>query len=215
MTSQPLNQPLPDGSRRRRTRPPRGRKWAAGASSATSGPSARRGFSLLEVVVAIGVVFTLAAALFTAMGRTRADTRLAVDHLRALEIAQETIDWVLAARLDARGLQALRGQTGSLLDPATGRGVPLPEAVTGLFGRPPDVPPLCLPAQYDSAFFHRTLDLTPLPGDDGRTFLYRVTVTVAWNEGKAPRQIESVSGPPDRMKSISLSTLVADDGECY
>ncbi len=173
------------------------------------------GFSFIEIVVAVGIVISLAGILFFSMGKTRESTKRAIHHLRALEIAQETIDWARATQLDAQGLKAMLNQTGSLLDPATNKPVPLPEATTGLYSITSGTQPLAYPKQYDSAFFYRTIAVNPVPNPDGRVFLYRVTVDVSWNEGRAPEHIDSVGGKPDRMRSLTMSTLLTDDREEY
>ncbi len=54
----------------------------------------RRGFSFIEIIVATGVSLVFFGGLIYFASTTRAETSKAVNYLRALQIAQETIELV-------------------------------------------------------------------------------------------------------------------------
>jgi len=166
----------------------------------------RRAFTFLEVLVSVTVFAGVIGALLGLMRETTADTGKAIHYLRALELGQEAIDWVVSAPLDAVRRKALEGMGGSLVDAGTGRGVAIP--LGSARGFPDAAKELKYSESYNNAWFYRSIRVDPVPG---RPCLYEIQVEVAWNEGVVPAVIESAGGMPDRMRKISLSTLVFDE----
>ena len=91
---------------------------------------ARRGFTFLEILVAVAVMAATLGAFLGLMRETTDDTGKAIFYLRALELGQETIDWAVSAPLDSARRKALEGMSGSLVDAGTGKGVAVPLGAT-------------------------------------------------------------------------------------
>ena len=84
-----------------------------------------RGFSFVELVIAVAVAAILLGALLWWMARTREGGSRAIEYLRALEIAHESLEWIQATPLTPAGRRSLEAQSGSLVDAGTGRGIAL------------------------------------------------------------------------------------------
>ncbi|HNW36147.1 MAG TPA: prepilin-type N-terminal cleavage/methylation domain-containing protein [Candidatus Ozemobacteraceae bacterium] len=165
-----------------------------------------RGFTFMEILVAVTVFASVSGALLGLMRETTADTGKAIYYLRALELGQETIDWMVSAPLDAARRKALEGMGGSIVDAGSGKGAAIP--VGSSRDWPVALRELTYPDAYGQAYFYRTLQIEPV---SGRPNLFEVNVEISWNEGAPPAVIESPGGNPDRMRKIVLSTLVYDE----
>lgn len=71
---------------------------------------------------------------------------------------------------------------------------------------------LSYPEDYSPAYFYRQINVQQVsnPSLDYAPYLYQVTVTVLWNEGRTADLAK-----PDRMKKIQLSTIVLDERRGY
>ncbi|NLI76473.1 MAG: prepilin-type N-terminal cleavage/methylation domain-containing protein [Candidatus Riflebacteria bacterium] len=165
----------------------------------------RKGFTFVEVILAVVVVAAVLGGLLGWLQQTTGDAGRSIHYLRAFELGQEMLDWVLSTPLDEARRKALERLGGSLVDAQTGRSRPVPAGSTRDWPVGPQE--LAYPADYAPCFFHRHLRIEPVAG---RPTLFEVTVEVSWNEGRPPATIESVGGTPDRMRRIVLSTLVHD-----
>jgi len=179
----------------------------------SSGFSRRRhGFSFIEIVVAIGVSLVFFGGLIYFASTTRAETSKAVNYLRALQIAQETIELVQSmpfADAMASGVQIFEG---SLIDPQTGQSVKIPFHQSS--GWQPQTK--TYPEQYNNAWFYRKIRIDDLPNSVANArFMRKISVDVYWNESKKPERIESIGAEPDRMRKLSLATLIFDERESY
>ncbi|NLI75414.1 MAG: hypothetical protein GX442_03085 [Candidatus Riflebacteria bacterium] len=176
----------------------------------------RRGLSFPEIMVAVVVISLCVVPLLWVLNSSRTDTSKAINYLRAVELANEAIEWASVAPLYRKGYtnDTVRQIGGSLVT-AVGSGFsPAPIDVTpsangdwqaeGLLA-----PSLTYSEQYNSAFFFRTIDVQDVTGGIRQGFLRRVTVTVEWAEGKKPQHLDQPGG--ERNKKIVLTTLILDD----
>ncbi len=172
----------------------------------------KSGFSFIEIILATALAASLFAALIWLTTTTRAETGKSVNYLRALQLAQETIDWLNATPAGTLTAERLRLLEGSLVDPQTGKS-------TGILpGMAADTASssITYPDDYCPAWFYRKITLAkPEPAYPGARFLRKITVEIFWNEGKRPTTTDSLSENPDRMRKISLSALLLDENEYY
>ncbi|NLI79818.1 MAG: hypothetical protein GX442_25660 [Candidatus Riflebacteria bacterium] len=164
-----------------------------------------RGVSLIEVVVGIGLAAICTIPILWLMTTTRTDTAKAVNYLRAVELAQEGMEWAAIGDVSTpTGRAQICGLSGSLVEAAGSgwRPVPVPATPAGGAG------PLVYSAQYNQAFFFRTITVEDPPdGLPQSPYLALVTVTVWWNEGRVPPVLESLGGRPDRDRMVVLTRL--------
>lgn len=167
----------------------------------------RKAFSFVEIIVALTISIIFFAGVIYFASTTRVQTSKAVNYLRALQIAQETIE--LIQSMPSSGLSPAKLQVfeGSLIDPATGRSVKIPMH-SGSSWQPGIK---TYPEQYDNAYFYRKVKIEPA----GSRFLRKVSVDVYWNEAKKPDRIDAIGSEPDRMRKLSLATIIFDESEHY
>ncbi len=170
------------------------------------------GFSFIEVILATALAAGLFAALIWLTTTTRAETGKSVNYLRALQLAQETVDWLQATPSGMLTPERLRLFEGSLVDPQTEKSTGiLPGTMTRSASST-----IAYPDDYCPAWFYRKITLEkPEKEYPGARFLRRVTIEIFWNEGKRPTSTDSLSENPDRMRKISLSALLLDENEYY
>ena len=172
----------------------------------------RRGFSFIEIVVAISVSLVFFGGLIYFASTTRAETSKAVNYLRALQIAQETIELVQSMPLADAMQSGVQIFEGSLIDPQTGKSVKIPFHSSS--GWQPQTK--TYPDQYNNAWFYRKVRIDPVPaGIANARFMRKISVDVYWNESKTPERIDSIDAEPDRMRKLSLATLIFDESESY
>ena len=166
----------------------------------------RRGFSFAEIIVAIMVVTMLAVPLFYLVTSTRTDTSKAINYLRAMELANEIIEW--ANVIPFNKIMTLENAGGTLVEDLGGTmsSVKIPVQNNGMWSNL--ATELQYSNQYPVAFFYRTIDVSSITENvPWRDYVAKVTVTVSWNEGKKPDVLDS----PDRMRKITLYSLVFND----
>ncbi len=167
----------------------------------------KKAFSFVEIIVALTISIVFFAGLIYFASTTRVQTSKAVNYLRALQIAQETIELIQSMPSSEISPAKLQVFEGSLLDPATGKSVKIP--MHGGSAWQPSIK--AYPEQYDNAYFYRKIKIEPA----GSRFLRKVSVTVYWNEAKKPDKIDSIGAEPDRMRKLSLATIIFDESEHY
>lgn len=168
----------------------------------------RRGISFIESVIASVVGVFLFSTIIWFVFSTRVETDKSADYFRALQLAQEAMEWAQATPieiLDEQNQQKLSLFQGSLIDQQTGKSTKIfPSA---------DV---SYPDQYGPAFFYRQIKVEKVNDSiPNAKFLRQIRVDVFWNEGKAPAKAPATSLEPDRMKKLSLATIVMDENEHY
>ncbi len=172
----------------------------------------RKGFSFVEIVVATGVGLVFFGGLIYFASTTRVETSKAENYLRALQIAQETIELIQAMPLSDTSGSNVQIFEGSLVDPGTGMSVKIP------FNNSSGWQPFTrtYPSEYSKSWFYRKVRIAPAPaGIPNARFIRKLTVDVFWNENKVPERIETIGAEPDRMRKLSLSTLIFDESEIY
>lgn len=174
--------------------------------------SFNRGFSFVEIVIATGLAVVLFSSIIWLITSTRVETSKSINYLRALQLAQETIDWLQTIPGDQLTPDIVQTFEGSLVDPQSEKSAKIEvnkrEGNSGEQFRYPE--------NYCAAWFYRKVSLEKIDQKiPGARFLRKATVQIFWNEGKRPTTLEPLSGNPDRMRKISMSVVLFDEDEYY
>ena len=171
----------------------------------------KKAFTITEIVVATVVFVGLFTAIFLLLNTSRTETSKSINYMRAMQLAQETIDWVNSTPFEDVTDNKLSILNGSLVDSYSNKSVPIPigENANSTVTNPE------YPDDYSKCYYFRKLTIDNLDSVPNGRFLKKVTVTVYWNESKVPKKIDSTSGEPDRMRKITLSTILFNEKEYY
>lgn len=172
----------------------------------------RFGFSFIEIVIAsaIGIVFF--SGLVYLASTSRVQTTNTGNYLKALQIAQETMELVQSMPVSMLLNKKTQIFEGSLIDPSTQKSIKIPfhpsstwKPVTKTY-----------PDSYEKAYFYRKVRVESVKTSVPHArFMKKVAVDVYWNEGKKPSKIDTLGSDPDRMRKISIGTIVFNEGEIY
>lgn len=174
--------------------------------------SGKKGFSFVEIIIALFVSIIFLGGLIYFASTTRVETSKAGNYLRALQIAQETIELIQSVPVKELSQSKIQLFEGSLVDPDSRKSVQLPFHADSVWQPQTKT----YPEQYTNAWFYRKIKLEPVENSfPNSRFMQKIVVEVYWNEGKAPDKIESIGDEPDRMRKLALATIVFDEGEVY
>lgn len=174
----------------------------------------KEGLSFAEVIISVFVAMVLSIPILLLMTSTRTHTGKAINYLRAIELAHESIEWVHASILNPDTIEKFTGNSGSLVTSDAGgfksATIPL-EANPKWEGNV--IRELAYHDQYTKCFFYRKVEVKPATGFplDYLSHLFQVDVTVSWNESKYPDDPQS----EERMHKVVFSTLVCDEKREY
>ncbi len=172
----------------------------------------RRGFTFAEIIVAVLIAAMCAAPIVYMTMSSRKETSKAINYLRALELANEAIEWASLSSFEE--LEKLQNGQGSLQEQSGSGFTPVKVNL-----KPPEnqdwvteevvADQIRYSEQYLNAFFFREVAVEEIGAGNGidAGHLKKVTVTVLWNEGQVPEQLFDAK----RMRKITLSTLVGND----
>ena len=172
----------------------------------------KKAFTITEIVVATVVFVGLFTTLSLLLNTSRTETSKSINYMRAMQLAQETIDWVNSTPYEKVDNNTLSILNGSLVDSYTHNSVAIPvgENANNTVTDPQ------YPDDYSKCYYYRTVKVDNLDSVPNGRFLKKVTVSVYWNESKVPKSLVSASsGEPDRMRKIILSTLIFNEKEYY
>ena len=170
-----------------------------------------KGFTITEITIATVIFVSLFMTLFLLLNSSRSETSKSINYMRAMQLAQETIDWINSTPFEDVTDNKLSILNGSLVDSYSNKSVPIPigENANNTVSDPE------YPADYTKCYYYRKLNIDNLDSAPNGRFLKKVTVTVYWNESKVPKKIDTGSGEPDRMRKITLSTIIFNEKEYY
>lgn len=174
---------------------------------------AQRGIGFVEVLIAVLIVAASAIPVLYMVTSSRTDTSRAINYLRAVELANEVIEWGQSMRYEDLNVASFSSFVGSLADDSSGSLLPFPVGVAA-----PANPNwsadlmaqnLMYSEQYGNAYFFRQVEFEDIPGsinlNDG--MLKKMTVRVKWNEASVPGNIIN----PERDRQVELSVLLLND----
>lgn len=173
-----------------------------------------QGISLIEVLVAVLIVAVCSVPVIYMVTSSRTDTSRAINYLRAVELANEVIEWAQSVKFENLDPVRFSAFMKSLIDDSSGLVMPLPVGAT----TPENTnwtsasfadSNLKYSEQYSNAFFYREVEFEDINGstyfNDG--MMKKMTVRVKWNEGVVPTSI----GSSDRDRQVELSVLLLND----
>lgn len=174
----------------------------------------RRAMGFVEVLIAVLVVTASAIPVIYMVTSSRTDTSKAINYLRAVELANEVLEWASLAEYSQLDDSTFAAFCGSLTEESAGNLIPANLAVTA-----PENPVwkadslmsnnLSYSGQYSNAFFYREVAITDV--DDSYLqpgLLKKVTVTVKWSEAHRPANLNV---PDDRTRQVELSVLLLNE----
>lgn len=181
---------------------------------------ANDGFGFVEIIVATLIAAVCSIPIMMMISSSRSETSKAINYLRAMELANEALEWAMIATDTANLDKNLSGCGGSLIvDVGGGTTGPADVDTTepqnpkwdadGIISKD-----IGYSEQYNTAYFIRSISVVPVTADAGSEclgagYLSEVRVEVRWNEGRAPTNLMDPSG--ERMRKITLTTLVTHD----
>lgn len=171
----------------------------------------KNAFSFVEIIVALTVSIVFFGGLIYFASTTRVETSKAGNYLRALQLAQETIELIQSAPHSDLTQAKLQIFDGSIVNAQTGNSIQIPVNSASLWQ--PETKKY--PEQYNNAWFYRKAKIESVGSTGQARFLRKISVDVYWNEGKTPEKVDSIGQEPDRMRKLSLATLIFDESEHY
>ena len=174
----------------------------------------RMGMGFVEVLIAVLVVSACAVPVIFMVTSSRTDTSKAIHYLRAVELANEVIEWASLAEFSQIDDSIFSAFCGSMVEESGGGLTPVKVAVS------PTTHPvwskdalmagaLQYSEQYNNAWFFREVEISEVndsylqPG-----LLKKVTVRVKWSEAHRPANINLSD---DRNRQVELSVLLLND----
>ena len=175
----------------------------------------KKAFSLAEIVIAVILVVAAGIPILKMVTTSRTETTSSVNYFRAMELANEAIEWANVTKFSE--LEKLEGLSESIV---TDNGSSMvtkkvtavePEYKSWLESKQFNTD-ISYPNQYIHSYFYRIIEVKEIKGDNNNNIknnlLKKVTVTVKWNEGTRPSNIDIDT---NRTRQIQLSVLVIND----
>ncbi len=174
----------------------------------------RRGMGFVEVMIAVLVVTASAIPIIYMVTSSRTETSRAINYLRAMELANEVIEWAGAAEFSLIDESSLAAFCGSISEEASGG---LKTAV--LATADPENPAwladslmsgdLQYSDQYNTGFFYREVEVTEVNESYlQQNLLKKLTVRVKWSEGERPANLNLSD---NRTRQVELSVLLLNE----
>lgn len=174
----------------------------------------RHGIGFVEVVIAVLVVAVSAIPVIQMVTASRKDTTSAINYLRAVELANELVEWASVARFSELDAGSFSAFTRSLCEYDSDKLKPGAVHVVA-----PENPvwkndmlmadALQYSEQYGNAYFFREVRFEDVNESYLKPkLLKKMVVTVKWNEGKVPANINVGE---DRNRQVELSVLILND----
>lgn len=170
------------------------------------------GLTFAEIMVAVLIVFVVAMPIVYVTTSSRKDTSRAIFYLRAVELANETLEWATIIDYEDLTDETLQGYTGSITD-SSSNGT---KCVSLQINSKPKnkqwennllTKELKYPDQYAGQYYYRHAKVEEL--DNGN--LKKVTVKVKWAEDKRPKQVDKFDdkGNTDgRDRYVEMSVII-------
>ena len=161
-------------------------------------PYNKRAFGLLEVIIAVLIIVGAGIPILRMVTGSRKETSSSLNYLRAMELANEAIEWASAAKFDeVDKLKNISGSNTTKIERTNWKNSDIFEEN------------LKYSEQYSTAFFYRKIEVEPIKGSYfADNLIKKVTVTVLWSEGYKP---SNINVEDDRSRQVQLSILIIND----
>ena len=171
----------------------------------------KKALGLIEIVIAVVIVVGAGIPILKMVSTSRTETSSSVNYLRALELADEALEW--ASITNFNDLETKMSSLCGTIVNDNGGGEPInakPVEYDNWKGSDIFESDLKYSDQYSTAFFYRIIDVEPITSSSIEDkMLKKVTVTIKWCEGHRPSNINTDSS--DRNRQVQLSILVIND----
>lgn len=167
----------------------------------------RLGVSFVEIVVAIFVFAMMALPVYVFMTSVRTDNVKNISYLRAMELAEESLEYVQLLPVDRSFKAKAEAISGSLLIE-----VPDISAACVLIGtddyyRDILADRLQYSEQYNPSYFYRTVEVHDLTGTAYSELLKKVVVTIYWDDS---RQVNNLHDLGAKTRKVVMACLITD-----
>lgn len=173
----------------------------------------RRGLSFVEIMIAVLVVTGCAIPILYVVSSSRTETSRAINYLRAMELANEVIEWAGAAEFSAVDEAAISAFCGSISEETSAGLNTVKVAATDPENQTWKADDLMsddlqYSDQYNTGFFFREVEVTEVNESYLQTnLLKKLTVRVKWNEAERPANLNL----SDRTRQVELSVLLLNE----
>ena len=177
-------------------------------------PYKKHAFGLVEIIVALLIIVAAGIPIMKIIFQSRTETSSSINYLRAMELADEVIEWANVAKF--KDVDNLKNLSGSIVE-YTGDKAEMIKINTSEVSYDNWKDPNLFnnninhSDQYCNAFFYRDIKVEPVTSKYSsfeNNLLKKVTVKVKWSEGFKPANLNVDS---NRNKEIQLSVLVIND----
>lgn len=172
------------------------------------------GMGFVEVLIAVLVISGCAIPVIYMVTSSRTDTSKAINYLRAVELANEAIEWASVSKFD----DVVESTFSALAGPITEVSTTGLKAIDVAVGPPENTvwsadglaaDKLTYSEQYNKAYFYRKIEIEDVSDSYVKPdLLKKVVVTVLWSEGYTPA---NPNLPDDRSRQVQLSVLISND----
>ncbi len=175
-----------------------------------------KGFSFAEIMVAVAVLSVCIFPIFYLTNSSRTETTRAINYLRAVELANEVLEWCTIAKYEEITEMNMAAFTGSMTE-MTGDSIqtvilPTTAAENEIWKNDAlVVDSLFYSEQYAHLYFYREVEVQELTGLAGidPSLIKKVSVTVSWSEASQP---SNINNPKDRNRKLKVSMLIGNNG---
>jgi hypothetical protein len=174
----------------------------------------KKALGFVEVLVAVVIVAACAVPIVYMVTSARTDTSKAINYLRAMELANEVIDWAQMSPYGMVDDSIFSGITGPITIDDSGT-LKSAEIAVGTPKNPVwetdglVAGKLQYSEQYNNAFFYREVEIEEISDTFlGEDMLKKLVVTVKWCEGSRPPNPNTSDG---RTREVKLSVLLVND----
>ena len=172
----------------------------------------RKAIGLIEIVIAAILVVSAGVPILYMVTSSRTETSSSVNYLRAVELADEALEWASASKFSE--VDKLANLSGTIIEDNSGSAHAVALNVAEAENQSWKTSEVFASSlnysdQYATAYFYREILVEDVKGtyfsDD---LLKKVTVIVSWSEGYKPSNLNVAS---NRSRRVELATLVIND----
>lgn len=175
----------------------------------------RIAMTFAEIMVAVAIVAGAAFPIYYLTNSSRKETTRAINYLRAVELANEVLEWASVSKYEELTEANMAAFTGLMTNVAGDSisSVVLPTTIPSNDIWKNDnllVDSLFYSEQYAYLYFYRDVKVEEVADVDyiKPNMVKKVSVTVSWSEANRP---QNLNNPSDRNRKLTLSVLILND----
>lgn len=175
----------------------------------------RIAMTFAEIMVAVAIVAGAAFPIYYLTNSSRKETTRAINYLRAVELANEVLEWASVSKYEELTEANMAAFTGLMTNVAGDSisSIVLPTTIPSNDIWKNDnllVDSLFYSEQYAHLYFYRDVKVEEVADVDyiKPNMVKKVSVTVSWSEANRP---QNLNNPSDRNRKLTLSVLILND----